>query len=543
MAPVPETPQVTERLQVVSIDRLVPGPDHRRRGEGQSLDDLVASIREQGVLQPLLVRPKGDRLEVVAGRRRLAAAKRAKLAEVPVHVRVLTDTEAAEASITENLQREDVHPLDEADGYAALLQRTGRVEDVAARVGKSVPYVAARLSLTRLIPDARKAYEAGRLEFSGARALARLSEAGQRRVWGDLSFRTFADGRFGGRIDTERLEEEIRRDVLLALDGAPWPKADATLVPAAGPCTTCPKRTAAAPALFPDLVGKGDRCTDPVCFEGKMVAHIRRVLEADPKTLLLSVGVIRDIEERPWGDRKILKLRQFRTGDAVEVRANERCPHVVPGVVVTGERRGRRLQVCVTKTCDVHWKTLDRAEPTAQERARRRKEQLQREIEQRTLAAIAEAVRKEAAKHKEPDWLDPGDVRAMAMFVTMYAEQTFHQALAKLFGIEPDKKAESYALHDVLRKWVQQASIGDVTAFVLTATAAVDLLTLRWRGGQAQTTTRALAIRYGVQPDAIARQVTKEFAAKAKRQGRKRAAKAAAKPGARQAAAKGGKGR
>jgi ParB family chromosome partitioning protein len=525
------TTVVLEEFQLVPLARLVPGPDHRRHVDKAAFDDLVASVREHGVLEPLLVRPHGSngQLEVVAGRRRLAAAKAAKAETVPVRVKTLSDEEAAEVSIVENLQREDMHPLDESDGYAQLLLKAGRVDDVAARVGKSVPYVAARLSLRRLIPDVRKAYAEGRIEFSGARAVARLSETGQRRVWDEVK-------RFRGEISTDHLETRIRHEILLALDGAPWKKTDETLLPKAGACSTCPKRTGAEPALFEDL-RKGDHCTDPGCFEAKMVAHIQRVLAEDPKTALVSDGWMRGVDEKPFGKHTILSLRQYGSGDAIEIKAKDRdCERTVPAVVVTGERRGHRLRVCAMKACPVHGRRLGQSELSEEGRAHRRKELLAREIEQRTLTAIAEGVRTAAAKHKAPDWLDVVDIRALAMYVVRRSEQHVEQALCRLFKIEPDKRVQFSARDAGMKKWIREASASDITAFVLTAAAATDLLTLRWRGGKADETTRALAKRYGVNPETIAKAVTAEFKAKSRRAARRGRAEAVARKKARRPA-------
>lgn len=519
------TTATLEEFQLVPLSQLVPGPDHRKHVDRTVFDDLVASVKQHGVLEPLLVRPVDGKLEVVAGRRRLAAAKAAKAETVPVRVIVLTDEEAAEVSIVENLQREDVHPLDEADGYARLLAKAGRIDDVAARVGKSVPYVAARLSLTRLIPAWRTSYEKGLLEFSGARALARLSDAGQKRVRDEHRVTHEA-------ISTEELEDLIRRDIMLDLSGAPWKKDDAALVPAAGACAGCPKRTGAAPALFPEFT-KGDRCTDPACFEMKMVAHITRELAADPKTVLLSNGWSRGVDEKPWAGKKVLGLDRYGSGDAKEAKSGA-CAHVVPGIIVTGERRGHRVHVCAVPSCKVHGRRV--ATRSSQERARMARDRQAREIEQRTLAAIAAGVRKVAAKHKKPDWLDPGDLRTLAMFVVLRAEQNVEQALCKLFDIEPDKRAQFGARDAGMKKWLTAAPPGDLAAFVLTAAAAADLLTLRWRGGQAAETTRALAVRYGVNPGAIARQVAAEVKAKATRGKTRKAAQPAKKSTAKERA-------
>lgn len=116
------------------------------------LEELAASIRTHGLLQPILVRPVLKDFELVVGARRLRAARLAGLSSVPAQVKPLDDRSAREVQIIENLQRQDVHPLEEADGYKALLESAPSctIDEIAAKVGKSKAYVYQRLSLTRL---------------------------------------------------------------------------------------------------------------------------------------------------------------------------------------------------------------------------------------------------------------------------------------------------------------------------------------------------------------------------------------------------------
>ena len=127
----------------------------RKRFDETSLNELAASLKTQGVLAPLLVREaEENKYEVIAGARRLRAAKLAELPSIPVRVVKLTDAEAIEAQCVENLQREDIHPMEEALGFKSLLElgQPYTVAHVAARAGKSEAYVYGRLKLTDLIP-------------------------------------------------------------------------------------------------------------------------------------------------------------------------------------------------------------------------------------------------------------------------------------------------------------------------------------------------------------------------------------------------------
>ena len=149
----------------------------RRRIDPEALDELTRSVRAHGVLQPLLVRPAGpDRYELVAGERRWRAAQAAGLATVPAVVREVPDGVALSLAIIENIQREDLSPLEEAQGVARLVEEFGMTHrEVAEAIGRSRPAVSNLLRLLELAPDVRARLEAGELEMGHARALLALA--------------------------------------------------------------------------------------------------------------------------------------------------------------------------------------------------------------------------------------------------------------------------------------------------------------------------------------------------------------------------------
>ena len=163
------------------LELIRPSPNQpRRRFREEALKELVESIREKGLLQPLLVRPKGEGYELVAGERRYRAALEAGLKEGPVLVRDLTDREALEIALVENLQREDLSPVEEAWGYRRLLDMGLTQEEVAQRVGKARSTVANALRLLQLPEEALKALDEGRITPGHARALLMLPEEERR---------------------------------------------------------------------------------------------------------------------------------------------------------------------------------------------------------------------------------------------------------------------------------------------------------------------------------------------------------------------------
>lgn len=282
---------------VASIVASLTNP--RKTFDQAKLRELADSIAASGVHQPILVRPlPPERLadtsrarsavpvwpiattrkaepieyELVAGERRWRACQLAGVAEIPVMVRHLNDEQVLEIQIVENLQREDVSPLEEAEGYGALMRQGGGMDAdaVAAKIGKSRSYVYARLKLLDLCQTVRDALATGEIDNSRALRIARipvekvqitaLKEASRRSHRGD-----FATG-------VREFEGWLQRNVMLKLEDAPFPIAVVGLVPGVGACGDCPKRTGAEPELFAD-VDSPDLCTDPACHSAKAHAH------------------------------------------------------------------------------------------------------------------------------------------------------------------------------------------------------------------------------------------------------------------------------
>ena len=172
----PEGQAAIKGLRTMPVGQLQPGKFQPRRSfDEDRINDLVESVREKGILQPLLVRPlpgQPDRYEIIAGERRWRAAQGAKLHEVPVIVRDLSDREALEVALVENLQRQDLSPLEEADGYRRLMDDFSHTqEELAKAVGKSRSHVANMIRLLALPDPVKTMLEQGELTAGHARAL------------------------------------------------------------------------------------------------------------------------------------------------------------------------------------------------------------------------------------------------------------------------------------------------------------------------------------------------------------------------------------
>ncbi len=168
--------------KTVPIEFLRPNPNQpRKRFDDDAIEQLVASVEQQGILQPLLVRrhPElANAYEIVAGERRWRAAQRAKLHEVPVVIRELSDTDTLEIGIIENIHREDLTPLEEAEGYQKLIDEFGHTQDAVAKaVGKSRSHIANMLRLLGLSEEVKSMLDDGRLSAGHARALLGLPAA------------------------------------------------------------------------------------------------------------------------------------------------------------------------------------------------------------------------------------------------------------------------------------------------------------------------------------------------------------------------------
>ena len=209
----------------VPIEKIVPNPDQPRRDFTQDqLDELAASIKEKGVIQPLIVRERdGGTYEIVAGERRWRASQLAQLHELPVVVREYNDTEVLEIAIIENIQRADLNPVEEAAGYRALMDRFGHTQEkLSEALGKSRSHIANVMRLLQLPDDVLELLKTGALSSGHARALITSDDASalaKKVVKGGLSVR-----------QTEALAKAAQNKPSEPKPAAPKPKKDADTV-------------------------------------------------------------------------------------------------------------------------------------------------------------------------------------------------------------------------------------------------------------------------------------------------------------------------
>ena len=167
----------------VDVDLIDPGSEQpRTRFDEEALERLTVSIKEHGVVQPVLVRRRGNRFELIAGERRWRAAQKAGISKIPVVVRDVADADLLEIALTENVQREDLNPIEEAQAYQKLIERVGLTQEaLGARFGRDRSYITNYLRLLRLPEDVQHLVEEGRLSTGHARTVLGLPHHDQQR--------------------------------------------------------------------------------------------------------------------------------------------------------------------------------------------------------------------------------------------------------------------------------------------------------------------------------------------------------------------------
>lgn len=279
----------------IPLDQLHDSPTQPRLAYPEAyLQQLAADIKSHGRnLSPLLVRPivpplfaaVGDEAlsrdatagyEIVFGHCRRRALELAGLTHARCEVRSMTDIEVQLAQISENLARQDVHPFEEAQAYAALIEKhADTADDIALRTGKSRSYVYGRLKLLQACPEVRKACVAGEIGAEVALLIARLrSDKLQSKALHRISAKAW-DLKDGGQRSYRNIRDLLNEEFTLDIKSAPFP-IDADNLAGAGPCPTCPKRSANAPEFQDVAEGvKPNVCTDPECFAAKKAAHFK----------------------------------------------------------------------------------------------------------------------------------------------------------------------------------------------------------------------------------------------------------------------------
>lgn len=340
-----KTPDNFRLIPIKSIRPSATNP--RKTFDEELISELAESIQEHGILQPILVREidAGDSFEVISGERRYRAATVAKLVEVPCIIKQLSDAQVFEVQIIENLQRTDIHPMDEAAAFQNLIDNSGlSIQEIARRIGKSSHYVVRRSKLIQLTDAWKKNFFEGKVQLAAALEIARLTPEDQKDTM------EYFQG-YNHEITLNRVKHHIENNVTRNLKKCLFNQEDENLIPAAGACSTCPKRSGFQKTLFHDIEDD-DRCFDQNCFESKKVAHIIASFEKLQK---------KHPNIQPaayWESSEIKQLKKYLPADMQKIRFNvysgdllygmKACPSCQPVMSLDNEKSICKLRfVCL----------------------------------------------------------------------------------------------------------------------------------------------------------------------------------------------------
>jgi len=367
--PAPKTAiaALTGKQKAVPLTQIeLPASNTRKQMNAAKFKGLVASVKEHGVLQPILLRQLSGtnghaHYQIIAGERRFRAAQEAGLTEIPANIRALNDAQTLSANLTENLQREDIHPLDEAAGFLRMKTELNLdLRAIAQRVAKDVRYVARRMALNDLIPEACADLRKELITLAHALEICRLTSEIQPHALAACYETKYGFNRQTHEQDNQPdktkpvrhvryLQQWIAENVLLNLEQAPFPTDDTRLREDGLTCLNCPKRSGCNKTLFADIK-HADTCLDPLCYQQKTRAFLqlkRAELEAKQGKPAALVSLYYS------GDTEAPDVVMRRHFEPIERKA-DRCEFAEPAVCVDRQHFGQTKWICREATCKDH---------------------------------------------------------------------------------------------------------------------------------------------------------------------------------------------
>jgi ParB/RepB/Spo0J family partition protein len=474
-----------ETFEHLDIGMVVPSATNpRKHFDPKKLAELTDSVKTNGILQPILVRPGGGTkaFEIVAGERRYRAAKAAGLETVPAVIRQLTDEAVIECQVVENGQREDVHPMEEASGYHALMRITKHdVGWIAGRVGKSEKYVYDRMKLLELIKEAQKLFWDGKFSAGHAIILARLTPAQQKEI-----------------IDPDNGVLFISEKTLYGPDEEDQDHDDLKTITVRELQAHIDQHVRFAPE-------KADTFLFPETTQAVKTAR-----EEQEKVVFITHDSFVPSELKT--EQKVIVCTSWHRADGK--KGSKTCEHAVTGVIVIGADRGEAFKVCLAKKdCKKHWanylrerirqraqsgqtvarETDSAAEKkAAQDETKRRAERAMRlEVERRTVQAVAQKVK---TPIKGEDLYD----LAVVLIQGVMASGDLDEEMQALLGFK-----DNYPSTDQIIRAVQKTPAKNLERYLYLA--ALCSLTDEYSGGQPRI--KAAAKRYKINVKAIEKDV------------------------------------
>ena len=459
---------MTPHREVLKLSQLQPMKANPR-GELGDVTALVRSIEANGFIGALSVRETvAGSFEVWAGNRRLKAAKEAGLEEVTCDVYDLTEVQALELNLTEQINRADLSPLEEGEACRSLMELSGySVQQVAGKLGQSASWVSKRLALCGLAPEVRRALTKGEVALTVAQALAALpSQKAQAEALRALDEMPTYEAL--NHQTAESKVEWLRAKCSRPLADATWKLTDELLVPEAGACSACPHNSATEkmPGLFDAKKGRPS-CVNTACFEGKLKASWERKAEkaraAGAKVLSLAEGKkVMPHGSLPYGSRYCLadavvqEDRQKRTwAQLVEALPKDARPAL--HVLQDGDGKMRELYLhektlaAVAEHLKLKWAVAQ--EEQQAERVERRKPEV--EAAERAASEARLAVQREVLGSIARKFATDGEL-------PLYAAQLLAKRAYASTGV-----VEAVAGRKVKEGWLEkEAGVGELLALV-----------------------------------------------------------------------------
>lgn len=370
------------------LDKVEAGNNWRKIFNSPDFTAFVENIKENGVLEPILVAPQAASglYPIIAGERRYRASKEAGKTTIPARILNLSEDKLLDAHIAENLQRKDLEAMEEAEGLLELMtcaesrNITLTIGEIARRVGKPAEHVALRLELNKLIPEAKQDLRDGFLEPKVAERIASFPENQQREIY-NFAFETeWVKNKQqpvkSKPVSLRALNDRIASNIVLDLAFAPFSTGSRELRADGQTCGDCKQRTGAETLLFKDLNdAKKDLCMEKSCYMGKAKKHIELVQisvareivakrlpkakkgevvpEITDKQIKAELSKVPFISTAYWENPSENVLGANRYAEIK--KAKEACEFAVKGVFVKGDRVGKTALICLSTTgCQKH---------------------------------------------------------------------------------------------------------------------------------------------------------------------------------------------
>lgn len=355
-------------LQMIPLSSIELLPDNPRQiSDQRKFAELVNSIKQSGVLQPILVREIKQEtsakatFQVIAGERRFRASKQLRLKEIPAQIKTMSDAEALSARLIENLQREDIHPLDEAEGFLRFkVEMKLDIRGISARVGKDARYIARRLALTNLIAETKDDFRKERLTLGHALELSRLAPEIQVDALAACYESKPAPKKQGAGYDykpdktrparsVQYLQGWLTQHVHLNLQKAPFKLDDQRLREDGLTCLNCPQRSGFNKLLFADIKSS-DTCLNPLCFQGKLQKFIQLTCASIEEKQGKSARLISSHYGSRASEENVLGRDKYQL---LQNKA-DRCEFAEQAVLADGTEIGKAKWICLDTTCKDH---------------------------------------------------------------------------------------------------------------------------------------------------------------------------------------------